>query len=169
MSSASARQAQTQYDDVLQQYEAAMKFFAQQKFDKARPLLEALSASPVREIADRARLHCNTCQQRLQAKRPSFGSAEEYYDAAVVQMNQARYDEADEYLQKAVKLAGKQAHVEYAFASLYALRNEVESSLVHLEEALKLDPSFRVLARTDDDFRIIEEDPRFTELLYPEK
>jgi hypothetical protein len=44
----------------------------------------------------------------------------------------------------------------------------VEDSLKHLDEALHLNTSLRFQARNDSDFHNLAEDPRFTELLYPD-
>ena len=40
--------------------------------------------------------------------------------------------------------------------------------LQHLEQAIKLNPQNRIQARSDSDFSNMVDDPRFTELLYPE-
>ena len=37
-----------------------------------------------------------------------------------------------------------------------------------LEKALRLNPQLRFQARNDSDFQNLAEDPRFTELLYPD-
>jgi hypothetical protein len=44
----------------------------------------------------------------------------------------------------------------------------VEDSLKHLDEALRLNAGLRFQARNDSDFHNLAEDPRFTELLYPD-
>ena len=38
----------------------------------------------------------------------------------------------------------------------------------HLGEAIRLNPGNRIQARNDSDFQSLFDDPRFTELLYPE-
>ena len=38
----------------------------------------------------------------------------------------------------------------------------------HLDEAIRLNPSLRFQARNDSDFQNLAEDPRFTEMLYPD-
>jgi hypothetical protein len=40
--------------------------------------------------------------------------------------------------------------------------------LRHLDEAIRLNPGLRFQARNDSDFQNLAEDPRFTELLYPD-
>jgi len=44
----------------------------------------------------------------------------------------------------------------------------VEDSLRRLDEALRLNAALRFQARNDSDFQNLAEDPRFTELLYPD-
>lgn len=152
----------------LEQYEAAMKLFSQQKFERARPLLEKVASGPELKFADRARLHLQICAQRLDAATPQLRSAGDYYNAGVVEMNQSHYDAAQEYLQKAAKLAPKDGYVAYALAVLHAQQHQSEKAVDYMEQAIKLEPRTRWLARTDRDLQGISDDPRFTELLYPE-
>ena len=44
----------------------------------------------------------------------------------------------------------------------------MEEALRHLYEALRLNAQLRFQARNDSDFQNLAEDPRFTELLYPD-
>ena len=44
----------------------------------------------------------------------------------------------------------------------------VEDALRHLDEAIRMNPAIRFQARNDSDFQNLAEDPRFTELLYPD-
>jgi tetratricopeptide (TPR) repeat protein len=165
----SAGKPDPQFQAALEQYESAMKYFSQQKFEKAKSLLEKVRALPYKELADRAAVHLSVCNQRLQGNRHTPRTAEDHYNYAILQMNTSHYDEAEEHLQKALKAEGKTPHVEYALAALHALKNEVDPALVHLKEAIEMDPRNRLLARNDDDFRLLMEDPRFTEIIYPER
>jgi len=45
---------------------------------------------------------------------------------------------------------------------------QVESSLKNLGESIRLSPQNRFQARNDSDFQNMADDPRFTELLYPD-
>ncbi|MGH9415845.1 MAG: tetratricopeptide repeat protein [Terriglobales bacterium] len=167
MNTGVARSADTQYQATLESYASAMKLFGQQKFERAKPLLEKVCASPYRELAERASQHLNVCNGKLQpAGKPA--NPEEYYHQAVVKMNAAQYQEAEDLLNKALKSGVKGAHVAYALACLRAQTNDTEAALFHLKEAIKSDGHCRVLARQDHDFEPLMEDPRFTEILYPE-
>jgi len=48
------------------------------------------------------------------------------------------------------------------------LTGHFEDSLRYLDEAIRLNANNRYQARNDSDFQHLAEDPRFTELLYPE-
>jgi tetratricopeptide (TPR) repeat protein len=76
---------------------------------------------------------------------------------------------SEECLQKALKLAPEADHLYYALATTYALRDNVEGALQHLLKAIQLNERNRFQAQHDSDFANLLEDPRFTELLYPEK
>jgi len=51
---------------------------------------------------------------------------------------------------------------------LHCLTGHVEESLKALNEAIQVKPALRFQARNDTDFQNLAEDPRFTELLYPD-
>ena len=56
----------------------------------------------------------------------------------------------------------------YGRAVLECLTGRTTESLQHLAEAIRINPGNRFQARNDSDFRNMADDPRFTELLYPE-
>ena len=70
---------------------------------------------------------------------------------------------------RARKLAPKADFVFYAMAALDCLTGEAESAMENLKVAIQLRPENRYHARNDEDFAFLQEDPRFTELLYPER
>jgi len=151
-------------------YEEAMAFFHQQKFQRAKQELEKVVAGPSKELADRARTHLRIAEQRMKpTSEQNPKSPEDHYQRGVAMMNLGRWDEARESLEKARKLAPKADHVHYALAALDCLTGEADSALANLKVAIDLRPSNRYHARNDEDFAFLQEDPRFTELLYPEK
>ena len=48
------------------------------------------------------------------------------------------------------------------------MTGQAEECLQHLGRAIELNPQNRILARRDSDFGDMSDDPRFTEMLYPE-
>jgi hypothetical protein len=53
-------------------------------------------------------------------------------------------------------------------AALECLTGRFEPALKSLNEAIRLNPANRYQARNDADFDRLNDDPRFTEVLYPE-
>ncbi len=151
-------------------YEEAMALFHQQKFQRAKQELEKVLEGPSKELVDRARIHMRIVEQRMKPTADqSPKSPEDHYQRGVGMMNLGRWDEARESLEKARKLAPKADHVHYALAALDCLTGEADSAMANLKIAIELRSANRYHARNDEDFAFLQEDPRFTELLYPEK
>jgi tetratricopeptide (TPR) repeat protein len=154
----------------LKVYDEALALFHQQKFARAKQELEKVLEGPSKELADRARMHVKIAEQRMKpSHEQNPRTAEEHYQRGVAMMNIGRWDDARESLDKARKAAPKADHIHYALAALDCLTGEADSALANLKVAIQLRPENRYHARNDEDFAFLQEDPRFTELLYPEK
>jgi tetratricopeptide (TPR) repeat protein len=154
----------------LKTYEEALKHFQEQKYPRAKQALEKVLGGPSRELSDRAQMHLRICEQRIsRLPAPAAKSSEEHYTQGVALMNLGRWDEAREHLDRAHKAAPKADHIVYAMAALDCLTGEAEAAMQNLKIAIQLRPENRYHARNDEDFAFLQEDPRFTELLYPER
>ena len=154
----------------LKVYDEALSLFHQQKFAKAKQELEKVLDGPSKELIDRARMHIKIAEQRMKpTHEQNPKTAEEHYQRGVAMMNIGRWDDARESLIKARKAAPKADHIHYALAALDCLTGEADSAMANLKVAIDLRGENRFHARNDEDFAFLQEDPRFTELLYPEK
>ena len=154
----------------LKLYEEALTHFQQQKFHRAQQVLERVLEGPSKELGDRAKVHLRICEQRIsRLPAPTAKSPEDHYTQGVALMNLGRWDEAREHLDRAHRAAPKADHIVYAMAALDCLTGEAESAMKNLKVAIQLRPENRYHARNDEDFKFLQEDPRFTELLYPER
>jgi tetratricopeptide (TPR) repeat protein len=156
------------FAQAVQNYEAGLRAMQEHKFDKAKSHLQKVVSGPSKELADRAHVHINACNQQLDRVTPQFKDPEEHYDYAISLMNVGDYVGAREHLDKLAKQVPKTDYVAYGLAALDCLTGHVEDSLRHLAEAIQLNPTLRFQARNDSDFQNLGEDPRFTELLYPD-
>ena len=157
------------YTQALQSYESGLRAMQEHKFDKAKPHFQKVIAGASKELTDRANVHLSICNQHLErAAATQFKSAEEHFDYAVSLMNIGDYVTAREHLEKLIKQNAKADYVVYGLAALDCLTGHVEDSLKRLDEALRLNAQLRFQARNDSDFQNLAEDPRFTELLYPD-
>jgi tetratricopeptide (TPR) repeat protein len=154
----------------LKLYDEALALFHQQKFARAKQELEKVLEGPSKELTDRARMHLKIAEQRMKpSHEENPRTAEDHYQRGVAMMNIGRWDDARESLLKARKAAPKADHIHYALATLDCLTGEADSAMANLKVAIELRPENRYHARNDEDFAFLQEDPRFTELLYPEK
>jgi tetratricopeptide (TPR) repeat protein len=156
------------FAQAVQNYESGLRAMQEHKFDKAKGFLQKVLAGPSLELADRAKTHLSTCTQHLERAVSQFKTPEEHYDFAVSLMNVGDYVSAREHLEKLNKQNPQADYVIYGLAALDCLTGRLEEALKHLDEAIRLNPSLRFQARNDSDFQNLAEDPRFTELLYPD-
>jgi tetratricopeptide (TPR) repeat protein len=157
-----------QLAQLLQSYESGLRAMQEHKYEKAKTLLLKVAAGANRELADRATVHLNACNQQLGRGANQFKTPEEHYDYAVSLMNVGDYVGAREHLEKISKQVPKADYAAYGLAALDCLTGHLEEALRNLARAVSLNAALRFQARNDSDFQNLGEDPRFTELLYPD-
>ena len=109
------------FAQAVQNYEAGLKAMQTHKFDRAKDIFEKVIEGPSVELADRARLHINVCNQQLAKTSTSFKTPEEHYDYAISLTNSGDYEEARNHLAKLVKQYPKADYGYYGLAVLDCL------------------------------------------------
>jgi tetratricopeptide (TPR) repeat protein len=153
---------------AVQAYELGLRALQEHKFDKAKGHLQKVLAGPNKSLVDRAQVHIHACDLQMEKPALQFKTSEEHFDFAVSLINIGDYVAAREHLEKLLKQQPKSDYVLYGLAALSCLTGHVEEALKTLAEAVELNPALRFQARNDSDFQNLAEDPRFTELLYPD-
>jgi tetratricopeptide (TPR) repeat protein len=120
------------------------------------------------DLAERIRMYINACIQQVSRGKTSFTSHEEQYDYAISLLNNGHYEDAREHFQQILKQNDKADYAFYGLAVLASMTGDSQTCLEHLTEAIRQNPRNRIQARSDSDFQDMADDPRFTELLYPE-
>jgi len=146
----------------------AVQFLQQGRFEKALAALEKLLPSAPPEIVERCRMYIATCQRQLERPSLSFSTPEEQYDYAVSLLNTGYYEDARDQFAGILASYPNADYVYYGLAILDAVTGQTQECLQNLARAIELNPRNRLQARVDNDFQSIVDDPRFTELLYPE-
>ena len=164
---AEKQRLQLQYEAAVRNYDAAVRAFRRENYDKAAEIFEKLLASGVRDVADRAQVHLRLCKQRITRPPALPKSADELYALGVASLNGRNLELAAAQLGKADKIKPNQDHIRYALAATHALRGEIDAALEHLQAAVTLRPENRFHARRDDDFQCLATDPRFRRLMSP--
>lgn len=156
------------FAQAVQNYEAGLRAMQERKFDKAKTHLQKVIAGSAKDLADRATVHLNACNQQLERTPNQFKTPEEHYDYAISLLNLGDYVGAREHLENLSKQVPRADYVSYGLAALNCLTGHVEEALRNLDHAIRQNPALRFQARNDSDFQNLVEDPRFTELLYPD-
>ena len=153
---------------AIQSYEAALHLMQQGKYDKAHAAFDKMLESSPRDLADRIRMYINACLLQVAKGKTSFLSHEEQYDYAISLLNNGHYDDAREHFKTILATAPTADYAFYGLAVLSSMTGDSHQCLEHLTEAIRQNPRNRIQARADSDFQDMADDPRFTELLYPE-
>ena len=153
---------------AFQHYQSAVQLLQQGKYEKALAAFEKLLPSAPVEIRERCQMYISTCQRQLEKRSLAFATPEEHYDYAVSQLNTGYYEEAREQFDNILANYPSADYAFYGLALLDAITGRAQDCLGNLARAIQLNPKNRLQARADNDFQSMVDDPRFTELLYPE-
>lgn len=154
--------------EILKQYQAAVTFMQQGNYTAAHPALEALLKAAPPEFMDRIRMYLAACIAQATKADATFSSPEEKYDYAISLLNDGQYEDAREHLQQILDRNSDADYAFYGLALLASMTGDTQNCLERLTEAIRLNRLYRIQARADSDFQDMADDPRFTELLYPE-
>jgi tetratricopeptide (TPR) repeat protein len=156
------------HQQSFQQFQSAVQFMQEGKFEKARTLFEKLAQDGAPELLDRSRVYLTVCMRHAVKQSLTFASLEEQYDYAVSLLNQGQYEDARDQFDGLLKKNADADFAHYGLAVLNSMTGQAEECLDHLARAIDLNAQNRIQARSDADFSDMADDPRFTELLYPE-
>lgn len=154
--------------ELLKQYELAVTYMQAGNYSAAHPALETLLKTAPPEFTDRIRMYLAACIAQSKKGETEFSSLEERYDYAISLLNDGQYEEAREHLDRIVEGDSDADYGFYGLAVLASMTGDSQSCLEKLTQAIRLNAQNRFLARSDSDFQDMMDDPRFTELLYPE-
>ena len=153
---------------AFQQYQAAVQLLQQGKYERALAAFEKLLPTAPMEIKERCNMYITTCQRQLERPALTFATPEENFDYAVSQLNTGYYEEAREQFNNILSGYPDADYAYYGLAVLDAMTGQSQECQEHLARSIEMNPKNRLQARVDNDFQSMADDPRFTELLYPE-
>ena len=157
-----------QRQDLLALYGKAVQLMQSNQYTQAHTAFDQLLADAPHDLADRIRMYIAACVAQIHTGTTEFRSHEERYDYAISLLNHGNYEDAREHFNQILLVHCECDYAFYGLALLSSMTNSGHECLDHLEQAIRLNPQNRIQARSDSDFANMSEDPRFTELLYPE-
>ena len=153
---------------LIASYEAALMLMQEGIFDKAHIAFDKMLLASPGDMADRIRMYINACVQQISKGKTTFESHEEQYDYAVSLLNNGHYEDARQHFKAILNANPAADYAFYGLAVLASMTGDSHECLEHLTEAIHQNPRNRIQARADSDFQDMADDPRFTDLLYPE-
>ena len=153
---------------TLSLYESALKLMQSGKYDKAHAAFTQMLDSAPQDLADRIRMYIAACVAQIEKSATKFESNEERYDYAISLLNDGQYEDARQHFEGILAQNGSADYAFYGLALLASMTGDTDGCIDKLREAIRLNDHNRLQARADSDFEGVAEDPRFTELLYPE-
>ncbi|MGB7265139.1 MAG: hypothetical protein WBC92_06475 [Terracidiphilus sp.] len=160
--------ARTGSEPAFQHFQTAVQLLQQGKYEKALGILEKLLPDAPAEIQDRCRVYIVTCRRQMEKSSLSFLTPEEHYDYAISLLNTGYYEEARDQFGQILTAHPQADYAFYGLAVLEAITGHAQDCLANLGRAIQMNSKNRLQARADNDFQNMVDDPRFTELLYPE-
>jgi tetratricopeptide (TPR) repeat protein len=157
-----------EHEQALKLYQGAVQLMQEARFDKARAAFEKLLPIAPPELVERTKVYLAACERQTKQQSRSFDNLGEEYDYAISLLNTGDYEDARDHLETILKKDKSADFAHYGLAVLNSMTGQAEECLEHLAAAIQLNPQNRIMARTDSDFQDMADDPRFTELLYPE-
>lgn len=153
---------------AFNQYQSAVQLLQQGKYEKALDAFNKLLPNAPPTLTERCRMYIATCRRQMDKPALKFLTPEEHYDYAVSQLNTGYYEDAREQFQAILAGCPTADYAYYGLAVLSAITGQSQDCLDSLQRAIELNAKNRLQARVDNDFQSMVDDPRFTELLYPE-
>lgn len=87
-----------------------------------------------------------------------------FINRGITYLRMGKYDEALADLNHSLALEPDRPGTLYDIACLFSLQRKTDDALEYLEKAIKGDEKYREMAKTDNDFDNIRDDPRFKKL-----
>ncbi len=153
---------------TLALYESAVKLMHTGKYEKAHAAFNEMLVSASPELANSIRMYISSCVSHINKGATRFESHEEQFDYAISLLNDGHYEDAREHFEQILSARGDADYAFYGLALLASMTDNAIDCIDNLREAIRLNSQNRFLARGDSDFQNVADDPRFTELLYPE-
>ena len=154
--------------NLLELYGQAIQLMQANRYKEAHTAFDQLLHEAPHDLGDRIRMYIAACVAQIHQGTTEFRSHEERYDYAISLLNHGNYEDAREQFNKILLDHSDSDYAFYGLALLASMTNSSHECLDHLEHAIHLNPRNRIQARSDSDFANMSDDPRFTELLYPE-
>jgi tetratricopeptide (TPR) repeat protein len=152
-----------------QAFDAAMKLFHNRDFATALDWFEKAAEGESREMAHTARVHARMCAQRLGRLVPELRTLDDVHQYVIGLISERKLAEAEKQLRQVIDAVPAKDFLHYSMSLVRGLQGDLDGAAKHMEQAIRLDPRNRVIARTDQDFLEFGRHSPLRELVFGEK
>lgn len=158
-------------DKALKEFERGVNLLHKQNYSDALGRFQLIKEQypEEKELADRTNRYIQICHSMLDAKSSQPKKPEEFFYHGVMKANEADFDAAIGFLDRALQSDPKDEKIHYVLASTLALKGDSGEAVKHLQKAIDLNATNRIFARNDPDFEQLRDDETFQNLIYPEE
>lgn len=158
------------YEDLkkaVKKFESTLKIFWKGQYAEALSAFEQINSNnlPNTTLADRINTHAEVCRIRLGIDEIKPKAAEELYLAGIINLNRGKHEEGITYLNQATSKDSKNDAYIFSLACAYALDEQHDKALDHLNKAIAINPDNKIFARNCADFSFIHKDEKISSLL----
>ncbi len=160
------------HEKAIKEFERGVGHLHRQNYAEALERFQAIVQTypQEKELLDRAQVYVRICRGMADRnKAPQPKKPEDFFYFGVIKANEADYDEAVKFLDRALQASPKDEKIHYVLASTLALKGDRQEALKYLREAIELNTTNRIYARNDPDFEPLRDEEDFQNLVHPEE
>ncbi|MCZ6695880.1 MAG: tetratricopeptide repeat protein [Acidobacteria bacterium] len=158
-------------DKALKEFERGVNLLHKRNYSDALVRFQLIMDQypDEKELTDRTRCYIRICRSMLDSKGSQPKKPEEFFYHGVMKANEADFDAAVGFLDRALQASPKDEKIYYVLASTLALKGDSGEAVKHLQKAIDLNATNRIFARNDPDFEQLRDNETFQNLIYPEE
>ncbi len=166
------KQESETFEELVDKYSDALRILREKNYKEALEALREIKnkIKEEKELLRTVENYISICKKMTDQSEETqieLESYENYIDEAIINLNNRDFEVSEKNLNRAKELAStteQKGEVFFITSNLEALRENKESSLEALKEALEYDSEFKYKALNDSDFDILHEEEEFEEL-----
>jgi len=158
--------------EIKAQFEKGIDFIRKRQYQDALPVFEAVTEEfgdsefySVTEIESRSKVYKKICEAKIKPVVHQLDNDFDYLNDGIFCLNAGDLDKALERFEQLRQRNYEDPYLDYMFSLLYLKKDDTESCLSHLKNAIEKDEFYRVIAHNEPDFDPLFENQDFTALI----
>lgn len=158
--------------NITKSFEDALGIFKKKDYKNAIGKFQAIVETykdseyySVLEIQTRSKVYQNIANSFLNPVKVELKGDEDYLSEGLFNLNSGNPDKALELLAKIESKNKSDAYIKYLMALAHLKKEDTEKCMEYLEQAIKLDAYYKVIAHNEPDFDSFQEDEKFEAII----